>query len=970
MDSPSNRGLLVSNRLHGPRIMESTSGTASPLDSPTRRERRKTVTFDEVLDVQEFDRESSFDGHSLQSGSSQASSLNGVESSHVLGSPEEEEMWLQGSANKVVERLMVVNGTPETASSVFSTPDLEQNDHKQYLERHNEQPQSSEMVDSSSNDSREMSSVDEPQSPPPENVSFDHEHADKTFNTAPDVSFFNESIYVDQESDLSGGNLSAYGALHRVDSLVDELLEGDLLGRGGKGDESCGAIIREESPPRRRKAGGNKLGDEGKGSKPLPIVPAPSSMLQPSSHVQLSLPEWSPLMGLNDSETPQAGIAKKEMDKVESGLQQVQAPAAIPVAKARAAIRPHISRDAVLQRVAREKKMQEEQEAAGRVVLETRDEGAASPIKSQGPLTMRRSEGAALKSRSPSGTIIVNRAEVSSSNATCAFIAPAPVPSKHAVTVQLESPLERLSAEVAAEQEQATKENLLQQGRKPLAHSASTKRQERWFEDEKPNHLQVENQSITSGRISPSLTPSQQAEQIIARRRSKNGKSTVRTMGRRSLSEGAEGLQEEKDNQVMQRLSPAFAEDNNDAELREEELLRSKHMLDASLKNAIDGGFETGLEREISRIYRQGDQKYKINDRGVFTSNAEDKVNHSAQAGDVDSGKAWKKLRRPSDMNEYAKEMKEYRENENPKKAAGKIYVMVDSFTPTALPIPTSKPTRFHCILDNGLHIVRTATNPLLPGPATSKIGQEFELIQHKNLVFSLTMVAHRDSHLQEPQPESPTNTRKMTPSFSRGMGKLFSSPKKKPSFVSSSTNASMASSAGFTVEPMLAFLNKESSFGKCEVVFEKIAQHCLGKAYIMDLPIRGEDDDDDDAASSLSPSLRKNSSPDFKKNLGIIRGTLKLKLFYLPPMPSVARNLMPRNLGECIQGMEAALWHSQNGEAWMEGVLTQLGGDCVVSAMKNWEGKENKVKCEKTEMILYTCRAGEEDQSRQKGLT
>ena len=49
------RSSLVSRRLKGPR---SRSLSGSPSDTPTRRERRKTVTFDERCDVVEFDRES------------------------------------------------------------------------------------------------------------------------------------------------------------------------------------------------------------------------------------------------------------------------------------------------------------------------------------------------------------------------------------------------------------------------------------------------------------------------------------------------------------------------------------------------------------------------------------------------------------------------------------------------------------------------------------------------------------------------------------------------------------------------------------------------------------------------------------------------------------------------------------------------------------------------------------------------
>jgi hypothetical protein len=58
------------------------------------------------------------------------------------------------------------------------------------------------------------------------------------------------------------------------------------------------------------------------------------------------------------------------------------------------------------------------------------------------------------------------------------------------------------------------------------------------------------------------------------------------------------------------------------------------------------------------------------------------------------------------------------------------------------------------------------------------------------------------------------------------------------------------------------------------------------------------------------------------------VRGTLRLKLFYLPPLPSIPRNRLPENLGECIRGMQSAAWH--RAEPWLSGTLTQSGGDCT----------------------------------------
>ena len=49
-------------------------------------------------------------------------------------------------------------------------------------------------------------------------------------------------------------------------------------------------------------------------------------------------------------------------------------------------------------------------------------------------------------------------------------------------------------------------------------------------------------------------------------------------------------------------------------------------------------------------------------------------MSHTAGAGDVDAGRAWRMVRRPSDMNEYAQQIREYR-NQDKGKAYGKVFV-------------------------------------------------------------------------------------------------------------------------------------------------------------------------------------------------------------------------------------------------------------------------------------------------------
>jgi hypothetical protein len=813
--------------------------TDSPHDiSNKRMERRKTVTFDENLDVQEFDRESSFDRESLQSASSQASSLNGgqVHQGHGI-SQHEDAMWLckedDAGARKVVERLMVVNGSPDTNSSAFDTPDL------QGRTVHDEPRRSKVAVshqhqtyDDGSNDSRDLSSLDEPQSPHQEHGN------DSTMHSFRGGESDNTHIVeYNEAADMSGGNLSAYGALHRVESMVDELLGDELLdGHCGKRAkihehpeyeslsldprvaDGEGADQVTDSPPRRRRRIAAKALEQAQESLPA----------QGEHDLKLSLPAWSPLISANTAVQPTASAPQQSSPNVASRSG-----------------RPHISREAVLERVARERRLQEEH----RVEQETES---------------------------------------------------LPMPTR------------------------------------PV--------------------------SVVTMPVSLGLTPAQQAEQIIARRRSKNGL-PVSPMAsveqrRRSLSVGDTSEQQEV---LLDQAS------FNHTEVEEEHSGSSAHdkrqsvMLDTPVISDQTGNtFESGLQREISRIYRQGDLKYHVHDRGVFHSAesgvgvgvASNSERLAVNAGDLNAGKAWRKLRRPSDMNEYAKEMRDYRAKENPKRMAGKVFVLVESFTPSAMPVP-NRPTRFFCILDNGLHVVRTATSGLRSGGAPSKIGQEFELIQHKNLAFSLTLVAQRDAHLQEPkEPSSPTGKKdRLTPSFSRGMGKLFSSPKKR-GILNGHSNSSLASNlscpqAGGT-EPMLKFMNREGAFGQANVVFERVAADCLANCLVVDLAVQGVQDPAGvptinstncgaDMATGHLPRL-PSLAQDFSNNLGKVRGTLRLKLFYLPPLPGIAKTLLPENIGDCVKGMEAARWHAA-AQSHIDGTLTQLGGDC-----QSWRRRPMKV--------------------------
>ena len=124
----------------------------------------------------------------------------------------------------------------------------------------------------------------------------------------------------------------------------------------------------------------------------------------------------------------------------------------------------------------------------------------------------------------------------------------------------------------------------------------------------------------------------------------------------------------------------------------------------------------------------------------IIASSDADQIHHMSTAGDLNSGQAWRAVRRPSDMvssrtssnhtrlrtcqNEYSKQIKELRAQERTGKAHGKLFVKIVSIKSLDVPLPP-QPTSMSCTLNNGIHYV---TTPEFELSADAKIEQEFEL--------------------------------------------------------------------------------------------------------------------------------------------------------------------------------------------------------------------------------------------------
>ncbi|SNX83993.1 uncharacterized protein MEPE_02701 [Melanopsichium pennsylvanicum] len=915
------KGLLVSNRLHGPRFMNdspqssySAPGSRPEISCSLRRERRKTVTFDEILDVQEFDKESSFEADSLRD--------NDEQHEHAA---QDADFWLRNHASPS-SQLKVVNKDDAHPSSDDAA-----------------EPLSGESEPDLSHDSHETSSIEGPPSPQPgetslqlQDMSLDHDLS------VHDVC--SEEPGFGSERENSFARLSA---ADRVDSMMDELLRDEIL-------NSPSVRTRQiESGPR---------------ELPEPLsaqveIAVPTPPVDQSSLPQL--PAWSPIS--LDVDVPTSFLGDFSQSRTQPEIAQASVSVHTPTTRNDSLRgRPHISRDAILQRVAKEK-LNQEQAKADAETLQGQSEhqhgeeattvdvpavkrktthskrlprgsapGPSMPnVKDNATIQLR---GMAMAVSRPSAPLCQ-----SSTEPVAIEVKPVPPPSPVKELDRLESPFDLLGTELkdTAELNQPLPQvNNIEHvtAELPILDAVVTASNRTLFQDMLQGPT---SQADVSVPALTHLTPAQQAEQIIARRRSKNGKArrkrSMSTSDTRPVFTAAI-----PDPANFENCSASTATDTSSEPQEEQielptrqsisaDLAKSKAKLDVSLQRAIDGGFQTNMEKELTRIYAKGESNYNVNDRGTFQG-IDDKVTHSTAAGDVDSGKAWKKLRRPSDISDYKKEMRELRENSSIRKASGKVFVMVDSFTPTDLPVP-SRPTSFHCILDNGLHMVKTATVPLRAGQgATSKIGQEFELIQHKNLEFSLTLVVQRDAHLVEPQRSSSPVRREHGSPTLKGLSRFFSSPKKQAAKREQQEREAAAEFAAQAsrAEPMLAYINREGAFGRAGVIFERVATQCYARCLVLDLPVHGVSNPTGSISGPSSIASRTHISmlsQDFRQNLSKVRGTLRLKLFYLPSLPNLPRDGFPENLGECLRGMQNAAWH--RAEPWQKGTLTQLGGDC-----------------------------------------
>ncbi|KAF7315210.1 PH domain-containing protein [Mycena indigotica] len=328
------------------------------------------------------------------------------------------------------------------------------------------------------------------------------------------------------------------------------------------------------------------------------------------------------------------------------------------------------------------------------------------------------------------------------------------------------------------------------------------------------------------------------------------------------------------------------------------------------------------IQKELNKRDEPQKRKYHVREREglIYASSSDpDGISHLAGAGDLDVGKAWRTVRRPSDMNEYSKQIKEYRAQQNPGKAFGKVFVKVVGVRGIHLPLPTET-TALTCTLNNGIHFV---TTPEFPLGADCPIDQEFELIEHSKLEFTMTIKVRKDPHIAKqfksltptPTPVAPIPPPMVQPAPSKPAKRSFwsSSPKKSkdkaPPPQPQPVPTPVVTQGPLRLPENLArYLKPDGTLARSFIAFKDIAQRCDTRLFESSYPLIGQRLELGGKSSTLQV------------------GELVLQILRLPPLSGIPPDQLPQSLDESLRGLRHINWHKVT---YFQGTLTQNGGDC-----------------------------------------
>ncbi|KZT19830.1 hypothetical protein NEOLEDRAFT_1183069 [Neolentinus lepideus HHB14362 ss-1] len=423
----------------------------------------------------------------------------------------------------------------------------------------------------------------------------------------------------------------------------------------------------------------------------------------------------------------------------------------------------------------------------------------------------------------------------------------------------------------------------------------------------------VTSRNVSGSSIPPAVPPKDairtREEMIIEKRREARRKEIGLSVDVGCLSPSTALLGNGLPEGVVARPSRRRSMSTGDAE--------DMKRLELTMPMSMEDGDELAesIDRELRR--RGGDTraKYRVREHeGTIYASADadrDRIRHMTSTGDLDGGGAWRAVRRPSDMNEYAKQIRAYRAQDKSGKMFGKLFVKVLGVRNLKVPIPR-EPTVMTCTLNNGIHFVTTPEVILSP---SSVIGQEFELLEHAGLEFTLTLRIRRDHHIVSmfqaitPPTPRPTPPPPPPPASKGGLRSFFSSPKKSSHVAQRLVPAPPREPR--IPENLARYLTPDCVLGRAMVSFKEqdIASRCDTKLFETAFPLLGQRLETDMQTTHIQI------------------GEILLQMFRFPALPGVPPSKLPQSLQECHEGLRNIQWHKQT---YFEGTLTQSGGDCT----------------------------------------
>lgn len=116
--------------------------------------------------------------------------------------------------------------------------------------------------------------------------------------------------------------------------------------------------------------------------------------------------------------------------------------------------------------------------------------------------------------------------------------------------------------------------------------------------------------------------------------------------------------------------------------------------------------------------------------------------------------------------------------------------------------------------------------------------------------------------------------------------------------------------------ENLARYLKPDGTLARAFISFKDIASRCDTRLFETSYPLIGQRAEPGNKFSTFQV------------------GEIVLQMFRLPPLPGIPPDHLPQSLEECHRGLRHINWHKVT---YFQGTLTQNGGDCSVSFIRDF---------------------------------